>query len=92
MPPLGPHATLGPLGLRGMWPSGRHLFPYSSVRGAILSQSLLANLHPSSGAAREEHAAAGEAAGRHRDGAEGQRVQVDLPQEHGLGEEGNSVR
>ena len=40
-----------------------------------------ANLHPSAIAAREEHARPA-APGRHRDGAEGQRVEVDLPQEH----------
>ena len=45
-----------------------------------------ADLDPATRAAREEHSrpAASPGGGRHRDGAEGQRVQVDLPQQHRL--------
>ena len=38
MPPSGLQA-FGPWPSGGMWPLGRHLFPYSLVRGAILSQN-----------------------------------------------------
>ena len=47
-----------------------------------------ADLDPAACAAREQHsrpaASPGGGGGRHRDGAEGQRVQVDLPQQHRL--------
>ena len=70
------------------------LYDYDNI-WLLLENLRGADLDPAARAAREEHsrpAASPGGGGRHRDGAEGQRVQVDLPQEHGLGGKGNSVR